>query len=440
MFEKLSKQLFPQSSDRGIFSRLRRILRSWYYDGCHDANILEASLKEHFGPDSRLFDYFRGLTAIKVGVTGATIDDGSPILLTNYNGLTRCKENCGYKVVRPKEIEDEVRTWEAGRITSAAPVLYPPAYTRATGCVQDGGMGRHNNPIKLSVWEIKRLQLSSPYQCINKPDFVLSLGTGMKKDCNYLNGCFRRHVLFNGFIPRLWRAYMSSFDGESNFKDVVNALDPERREDYTRLNVDLPSNEPAIDNTTRMEELHRLVDCNPSITLKCRYILYSLLIASFYFELSGIPSELPHSGVLYIGMVRCRLPSEVIVELLERIHPFRLSFATQNSMLGYYDSSCNICHSCHRYRKHVEFTARDLGQLITIHVQSPNIPLQNISAFPQSMRWFVDHQHLDAPFGTGYHRNLNHDCKSCSDFTEPGTKRMNPVSCTRPFKKPRLLR
>lgn len=393
-------------------------------------------MKEHFGPDSRLFGHFRGLTAIKVGVTGATIDNGSPILLTNYNGLARSEENCGYRVVRPKEIEDEVRIWGAGRITSAAPVLYPPAYTRATGCVQDGGMGRHNNPIKLSVWEIKRLQLS---KCINKPDFVLSLGAGMKNDKGSLNGCFRRHVLFNGFIPRLWRAYMSSFDGESNFKDVVKALDPERREDYARLNVDLPSNEPAIDSTTRMEELRQLVDCDPSITSKCKEILYSLLIATFYFELSRIPSELPDGGISCIGSVRCRLPSKVIVELLERIDPLPLSFPTQNSMLGYYNSSRDICHSCHRFRKHVEFIARDLGELITIHVQSSKMPPRNISAFPQSMKWFVDHQHLDAPFGTAYHKNISHACKSCSDFTESGIKRKIPASCTRTYKKPRML-
>ena len=206
----------------------------------------------------------------------------------------------------------------------------------------------------------------------------------------------------------------------------LDLLTPERHEDYRQLNVELPSNEPAIDNTTKMEELRGLVDCNPLINLQCENILYNLLIATFYFELSSIPIELPLGGISCTGMIRCRLPSKVIVELLERIHPLGLSFATTSSMLAYYNSSRDICPSCHRYRKFVEFIAKDLGQLITIRVQSPNMPLRNISAFPQSMRWFVNQQQLDAPFGTAYHRNFNHACKSCSE----AIKRKIAVSCT----------
>lgn len=48
---------------------------------------------------------------------------------------------------------------------------------------------------------------------------------------------------------------MSSFDGESNFRDVVNSLDREDYEDYKRLNIILLKNEPAMDNTSQMDEL-----------------------------------------------------------------------------------------------------------------------------------------------------------------------------------------
>ena len=65
-----------------------------------------------------------------------------------------------------------------------------------------------------------------------------------------------RHVVFDGFIPRLWRAYILSFDGESNFRDVINCLDREDRKDYKRLNVILPWNEPPIDNTSWIDELY----------------------------------------------------------------------------------------------------------------------------------------------------------------------------------------
>ena len=136
--------------------------------------------------------------------------------------------------------------------------LYPPAYTAATGLIQDGGMSGHNNPIKLALWESLRIDPS-----LSRPDLMVSVGTGTSRKTKSPRGASFRHVLFDGFISRLWRAYMSSFDGESNFRDIMNSLDREYREDYKRLNVVLPRNEPAIDNTSRMDESRQLVHLNP---------------------------------------------------------------------------------------------------------------------------------------------------------------------------------
>ena len=96
MFDALAKQLFPHSLGRkNIFSRLHQLLKCWYRDGCYDAQILEACLKEKLGCTTRLFDHVPSLIATKVGVTTATIDAGFPVLLINYNGLGKFKENCG---------------------------------------------------------------------------------------------------------------------------------------------------------------------------------------------------------------------------------------------------------------------------------------------------------------------------------------------------------
>jgi len=48
---------------------------------------------------------------------------------------------------------------------------------------------------------------------------------------------------------------MLSFDDESNFKDVVNNLNRENREDYKRFNVILLRNELMMNNISRMNEL-----------------------------------------------------------------------------------------------------------------------------------------------------------------------------------------
>ncbi len=233
---------------------------------------------------------------------------------------------------------------------------------------------------------------------------------------------------------------MSSFDDESNFKDVVNSLNRENREDYKRLNVVLPRNEPTMDNTSQMDELRQLVHLNPQMIQECEETIYALLIASFYFELSCIPSPLPENQIRCLGTIRCRLPSEVMVELLERIHPSRLSFVTHSRALGYYFDKRDLYSSCQRYQKSVEFTVRDLGQSTNIYATSVRRPRRKISAFSQTMQWFIDQQHLDASFGTTYHRSLNRSCKSCVIAANYELKRQAPNKEGRyiSIKKPRL--
>ena len=168
-----------------------------------------------------------------------------------------------------------------------------------------------------------------------------------------------------------------------------------------------------MDNTSWMDELRQLVHLNSQMIQECEETIYALLVASFYFELSCIPSPLPENQIRCLGTIRCRLSGEVMAELLEQIHPSCISFVTHSRALGYYFSKRNLCPSCRRYRKSVEFTVRDLGKLTNIYATSARRPRRKISAFPQTMQWFIDQQHLDAPFGTAYHRSLNRSCRSC---------------------------
>ena len=246
-------------------------------------------------------------------------------------------------------------------------------------------MSGHNNPIKLALWESLRIDPS-----LSKSDLVVSVGTGTSTKTKSPRATSFRHVLFNGFIPRLWRAYMTSFDGESNFRDIVNSLDCDNREDYKRLNVVLLRNEPAMDNTSWMDELRQLVHLNSQMIQECEETIYALLVASFYFELSCIPSPLLENQIRCLGTIRCRLSGEVMAELLEQIHPSRIFFVMHSRALGYYFSKRDLCPSCRQYRKSVEFTVRDLGQPTNIYATSARRPRRKISAFPQTMQWFID--------------------------------------------------
>ena len=297
-------------------------------------------------------------------------------------------------------------------------------------------MSGHNNLIKLALWESLQIDPS-----LSKFDLMVSIGTGTRKYPKSPRAASFHHVLFDDFIPQLWWAYMFSFDDESNFRDVVNSLNQETWEDYKQLNIFLLSNKLTIDNTSQMGELHQLMHLDPQMVLDCKETVYVLLMATFYFELSSILSEFPRDQVSCVGMICCCLPGEVIVELLEWVHPSCLSFVTKSKTLGHYHSKRDLCLSCRWYQKHVDFTVWDLGQLMSIYAQSARKPQRRISAFPQTMQWFIDQQCLDCPFGTAYHRNLKHyTCKSCSLATHYELKRQPPGSKNQPEsrKKPRL--
>lgn len=86
---------------------------------------------------------------------------------------------------------------------------------------------------------------------------------------------------------------MSLFNSESNFKDIVNSLNCENCEDYKCFNIVLLRNELVMNNINQMNELCQLVHLNPQMIQECEEIIYALLIASFYFELSCVLSSLP---------------------------------------------------------------------------------------------------------------------------------------------------
>jgi len=87
--------------------------------------------------------------------------------------------------------------------------MFRPAYIAAVGAFQDGGL-KHNNPVNLALWESRRIWPEG-----SSPDVVLSLGTGTYQQSTSPDAPHFRHILNDGFIPRLCRSFMSTLNGES---------------------------------------------------------------------------------------------------------------------------------------------------------------------------------------------------------------------------------
>ena len=294
-------------------------------------------------------------------------------------------------------------------------------------------MSGHNNPVRIALSERLRNDPS-----LLAPDIVVSLGTGAQKTSASPRTTDFRHVILDGYVPRLWRSYMSSFNGQKIWDELMNSVDERKREDYIRLNSVLPSDEPAIDNTDRMDELRESVHV-PQMYQDCAKTLYALLISAFYFELASVPERLREGQYHCRGTIRCRLPGNSVVKLLARCGISNLDFITDVETLGHYGGNLDLCLLCHRYQKKVDFLVRHPTELVTIYAQSVTQGRRKISAFPQAMQWFENQQKLDAPFGTAFHRNLlNRSCKSCIPNISLKRPTLDGHQKSQTCKKPRL--
>ena len=290
-------------------------------------------------------------------------------------------------------------------------------------------MSGHNNPVRIALSERQRNDPS-----LSAPDVVVSLGTGAQKTSTSPRNTDFRHVILDGYVPRLWRSYMSSFNGQKIWDELMNSVDERKRKDYIRLNSTLPSDEPAIDNTERMVELQESVHV-PEMYKTCKNTLYALLVSEFYFELADI-ERVRDSQYHCRGTIRCRLPGIPLVNLLRMQDLLNLVFCTDIETLGYYGGESDLCGLCRRYQKKVDFWVRHPTDLVTIYTKSVKQGRRKISAFPQTVRWFENHQKLDAPFGTAHHRDLQH--RSCTACLHMKRSILESLHKPRTCKKPRV--
>ena len=285
--------------------------------------------------------------------------------------------------------------------------LFQPLQISTLGTFQDGGL-KHNNPVNLALWESRYIWPSS-----SQPDIVVSLGTGTNsnQDQSTPRVASFRHVIQDGFVPRLWRSFMSSLDGQGAWRELWNRLDDSSRAQYFRTNIYLPNSALAIDDIDCIDELRVCAHSqsqNEGFGLK---IAFALLISSFFFELTSAP--LYQNGKVYCkGSIHCRLRGQIIVEALNHVHPSDLVFMIDHEIVGYYRGDEDLCHSCRRYQKNVEFVIYHLDETMSIYLQSVNEGRRRISGFPQSMRWFQEQQGLNAPFNKPF-PDPSRACEHC---------------------------
>jgi len=229
------------------------------------------------------------------------------------------------------------------------------------GALQDGGMRRHNNPVNIALSEAKNL-----WPTIPDPDVVVSLGTGSEAFDQPLKTSSFRNIFVDGWIPRVYRSFMNSFDGQHTSKEVRNILSDRSQADYFRLDSSFPDAPPAMDDARSMERLLQWARIQPSGPCEQRDIILTLLTTCFFFELDKMPVF--HCGLYHcVGTIKCRAPAQSVIRCLSSLQPTeKQEFYKDKLNLGLRLSVDNICNACHHYTRPVQFYTRSLEESLTL--------------------------------------------------------------------------
>lgn len=163
---------------------------------------------------------------------------------------------------------------------------------------------------------------------------------------------------------------------------------------------------PALDDAQRVPELRDKARAQAQTDCEIQTIVHAMLCTQFFLELDSLPTYVGGSWEVR-ATIRCRSPNPraVVRRLLEEYTA--AAFVKDKDCLLAPVEELDICEDCGLYRRRVRFAVRDLDEDVGIAVQSDETRRWSISAFQPSrkMRWFVERQGLDSPFGSADHVN-----------------------------------
>ncbi|KAM3066396.1 hypothetical protein ACMFMG_012086 [Clarireedia jacksonii] len=333
-----------------FISRILEIIFAVAADSRYSSVGINRALQGTFGTELSLFEAAAG---VKIGVTATTIDDCSTCIFANYNGQEARSENCGYRMIRLENQEKEIYVWEAARASSAAPPYFKPFRG-----YQDGGLGGHNNPINLALWEQDLIWKRSQKQ----PDIVLSLGTGYTNKTNEEAETNTKGIsFFNSYcVPRLFASFFNFFVGSS---------------------------EPTLDDTQVIPGLRQHVRWQASANHNIQNCAERLLASLFYIELDGLPRF--DRSVFGLRVLAGRLR--------DKGARFHLDF--HHAVLAFDSDIINDIEAGKSFSKFIVFRIRSLTDSVDIKIDGIVSRQRSISNCPYKVETLIKDQSLDCAFG-----------------------------------------
>jgi hypothetical protein len=256
---------------------------------------------------------------------------------------------------------------------------------------------QQNDPGSLALEEVAAM-----YPFVDEPSLVVSLGTGSRRMDDEPRMLPSRGIFKDGFIPRLFRAFMVSM--KSNGHKFRSRRSEGRKEQYFRFDIEFNGPEPALDDTSKMQELKAAARSAIHGSKELDRLARCVVAEWFVFELERKPSK-EYGKYICVGRIMCRLRANhpAFGDLIDQLSKKSAKFLLQGHPLEGSIQNGSYLDAGGNFSKKVTVELVDGRSRITIQLQEGSSEPCNISGSPFTINSLVAAQHLDACFGTSYH-------------------------------------
>ena len=228
---------------------------------------------------------------------------------------------------------------------------------------------------------------------------------------------------------------MSNLDTEPKWLELKSQLEDDVKDDYLRFNVQLENIPCTIDDVSAMDDYRNLVISQGGAARQAREAATALLVARFYFEMDYHPLQpLASTPNWYRGTIRCKGPTEQILDAFQRLNPADVDFVTDTGFVGQFDALEDTCTQCGRYVKSISVFIHHPNEPFSIYLRTGRHKRWRISGFPTSLSSFIEAGKLQSAFGCASHgRPTVAPCVQCDGWETrlQGTRRKRTSTSSR---------
>lgn len=246
---------------------------------------------------------------------------------------------------------------------------------------------RANNPSAAAKAELPCIWPETP-----NPHVLVSVGTGFSRQGTTDMGA-GRGLLWNGFIFRVFRGFMSSpfVDGDNGWLSVIDRLSTEEKQRHIRLSFEFVGHAPALDDAPAMALLERQSSaCSQDYSAVVRILWAS----RFFIELQSEP-------VYYLGEYQCKATilfrgddiRPLVALMCQTYQSPQIKVGNRVvSRLHQYDG---VCMTCGRFQQQVDFSVRRLDESIRLVLAYESALTAPMQGHNKPVQWFLQRQMLN---------------------------------------------